>query len=80
MSGIPPHRDPETEEEREIAAAMIFCRRLHEQIQERYGWLPESAISVGMINYGTQIGVETAAPTTVASYLIGIARIIAPLH
>ena len=80
MTGIPPHRDPQTPAEWEIAKAMTLAQRLFEQIQEHMPELPPTAISVGFINAGTQIGCRHSDPVTVAEYLKGTANIIAPLN
>jgi len=80
MTGIPAHREPETEAEREIATAMMLALQAFEQIRVKYPTLPETAVSTGFINFGVQIGVRYADAPTVASYLNGVARIIAPLN
>lgn len=80
MAGIPPHHEPQNQAEAEIAMAMTFAAHLFEAIQAQMPDLPPTAISVGFINYGTQIGCKYTDPVTVAEHLKGVAHIIAPAH
>lgn len=80
MAGIPDHQDPKTEEEKEIAVIMTFCRRLHDEIRKQCPWLPENAVSVGMINYGAQVGCKAATPAVVSEYMRGVANVIWPVQ
>lgn len=80
MAGIPPHREPQTEVEREIAQAMTQAARFFDDVRRRFPDLPPTAISTGLINYGTQLGCKHADPVTVAAYLMGVAHKISPAH
>lgn len=80
MPGIPPHRQPQTDAEREIAQAMTLAARWYDEVREQFPALPPTAISTGLINYGTQLGCEHEDPVTVAEYLKGVAGLIAPAH
>ncbi len=78
MPGIPPHTEPRSQSEREIADAMTLAHRLYEQIMREMPDLPPTAIGTGFVNVGVQIGCRHADAPTVASYLHGVAAIIAP--
>ena len=80
MPGIPDHHEPATDEEREIAQVMTLCRRLHDSIKELCPWLPETAVSVGMINYGAQVGCSATPPSVVSEYMRGVANVIWPVQ
>ncbi|MDG3442421.1 hypothetical protein [Nitrospirillum amazonense] len=78
--GIPPHREPETQAEREVAMAMILVRQAYDQIREKFPALPDTAVSVGLINVGTQLGVDQVGARGCADYLRGCAALIAPMN
>ncbi|MDG3444677.1 hypothetical protein [Nitrospirillum amazonense] len=78
--GLPPHREPETQAEREIAMAMILVRQAYDRIREKFPSLPETAVSVGLINVGAQLGVEQTGARACADYLRGCAALIAPMN
>jgi hypothetical protein len=63
------HIKPTTEAEREIALAMEHAQRMVAELREQHPEIPPNALSVGLINYGIQLGVAHAGTTTVATYL-----------
>ncbi|MDG3444550.1 hypothetical protein [Nitrospirillum amazonense] len=78
--GLPPHREPETQAEREIAMAMVLIRQAYDQIRETFPALPPTAVSVGLINVGTQLSVDQVGAQRAADYLRGCAALIAPMN
>lgn len=67
------HTKPTTEAEREIAFAMEHAQRMVTELRELHPEIPPNALSVGLINYGIQLGIAHAGTTTVAAYLMDAA-------
>lgn len=70
---------PRNQAEREIGLAMQLAYRAVEQMQMRFPRLPMTAISVGLINCGTQISVKHTEIEAVATYLEDVAKIVRDL-
>lgn len=64
---------PTTQEEREIAIAMQGAAQLVAMLRQRFPALPLSAISVGLINHGVQVGVQDVGDAVTAIYLREVA-------
>lgn len=71
---------PDTSEDRDATDVMDVAYRLVQEIRRQMPWVPEIAISRGLISLGIHLGCDSQGPHEVAAYLRGAATTIATPH